>query len=635
MPVTPLNPQSPGTLDRLERVGEWVLTLGLAATLIGTTLCLGGYLAGTMVWTSRALWGLAALGGLLALLRPRRLNWAVLLPVPFLLYALGSTLWLAPAPWLAWREWLLWFQMWLVFALVLHFGRTRSQTAVWVLGFAGLGLTGVVMAAWQRYVDPSWMMLGRTQAGQFVGRSAGMFGIPNSLAGLLELMIPLLLVWSAARSARTTTRIVCYWLAALFLFALVLTGSRGGWIATCLAICAWPVLAGRNWRKGVFGSVAVLGVVWAGLAALYHFSDFARVRIDPFLEGKFEHTRPLIWQVGVDLWRDAPWIGTGAASYNVLFDQHRPAGFNYEPDWTHNDYLNTLSDYGVAGFALWMAAGIAVLALGWRAWRGARREAVGGGREDFTAHWRWLFGLWLGLLAYVAHLAVDFHTKIPALAFAGAVAAALLLRQRPSGAPAGLPVAVRMVLFLLCLAALVAAGRTADPLYRAEDLRFHHRRAINQQARGQDTLDRVLPPALAAFQQAVKIDPTNGQAWGDLSYAVGLSWHVTRGNVVATGRRAEAAAREAIARCAVVAEFWVCLGVALDMQARQEEAETCYRRALELAPTRAEWHYYLAYHLSARPGRSEEALPLLETCLTLDPSFQQAESLRVRLLRIP
>lgn len=618
-------------LALIDRVGEWLLTLGLAAAFAWTTLCLGGYLAATMVTTAWALWGLTALGAVLFMLRPRALNWMALSPVPFLLFALGSVLWLAPAKWLAWREWLLWLQMWLVFVLVLHFGRTRGQTLVWVATFAGLGLTGVAMAAWQRFVDPSWMMLGRAQAEQFVGRSAGMFGIPNSLAGLLELMLPLCLVWLGARSARLTTKLLCGWFGLLFGFALVLTGSRGGWIAVTVAVAAWPLLAGRNWRRGLLGGAAVLALVAAGLAALYAASDHARSRIDPFLEGRFEHSRPLIWKVGVQLWQEAPWFGTGAASYNVLFDRHRPEGFRHDPDWTHNDYLNTLSDYGAAGFLLWAGAGAMLLGLGWRAWRSARSEASAGtARGDFTAHWRWKFGLWLGLLAYAVHLAVDFHTKIPALAYAGAVVAALLLRPSVGGGCAA-GWGARITALGLGAGVLLLGGLKADPLYRAEALRFDARRSIDKQARGHDTLDRVLPPALAGFQQAVKIDPTNAQAWGDLSYATALSWHLTRGDVMAIGRRAEAAAREALARCEQIAEFRVHQGVALDMQARQTEAGEAFRRAIALAPTRAEWRYYRAYHLSALPGRSEEALRELETCLALDPTFAQAESLRARL----
>ena len=128
--MTP-SPDKSGSAPRWLAGAEWVLVAGLAATFAWTTLCLGGYLADTMVVTSWAVFGLAALGALLWAAGRRPLHLAAWLPVPFLLFALASVIWLAPAKWLARREWLLWFQMWLVFLLALHFGRGRAHT--WVL----------------------------------------------------------------------------------------------------------------------------------------------------------------------------------------------------------------------------------------------------------------------------------------------------------------------------------------------------------------------------------------------------------------------------------------------------------------------------------------------------------------------
>lgn len=616
-------------LARTAAVAEWGLTLGLAATLAWTTLCLGGYLADTMVWSARAVWALAALGTLLAVLRPTAPDRRALVPLPFLLFALASVLWLAPAQWLAWREWLLWFQMWLVFVLALHFGRSRAQT--WTLAgtLVLLGLAGVAMAAYQRFVDPKWMMLGRTQAEQFFGRSAGMFGIPNSLAGLLELMIPGCLVLIGGRTVTWTGKILCGWLVVVLLCGLVLTGSRGGWIAVAGALMLWPALTSRSLRRGLLGGVLVLAAVAAGVVALYFFSDYARARITPFLTGEFEASRPIIWRVALQIWRSAPWCGTGAASYNVVFDQHRPAHFRNEPDWAHNDYLNTLSDYGVVGFALWVGAGAVLLWLGWREVRAARGRASAAG--EVAAGWRWRLGCWLGLVAYAAHLAVDFHTKIPALAYAAALVAALMLRGAPSPArPAPAP-AGRALLALPVVVALAACAWRGDRLYRAEALRYDWRRKIDKLALGQGSIDAVVPPALASFQQGVKIDPANGRAWGDLAYAITQSWHVTHGNTAAIGRRAEAAAARALALCPINAEFWVHQGVALDMQGRRAEAEGAFLRALSLAPNSPEWHYHYAHHLSAQPDRKADALAAVENCLALDPSNTQAKSLRARL----
>jgi Flp pilus assembly protein TadD len=81
----------------------------------------------------------------------------------------------------------------------------------------------------------------------------------------------------------------------------------------------------------------------------------------------------------------------------------------------------------------------------------------------------------------------------------------------------------------------------------------------------------------------------------------------------------------------VDAEFWVRRAVALDIQRGRSETESCYRRALELAPHSASWWYHYAYHLQAFPQRRTEARVALETCLALDPSHGPANILRQQL----
>ncbi len=209
--------------------------------------------------------------------------------------------WPRRSGWLG-REWLLWLQMWIVFGLTLHFVRSRAQTAVLVGTFIALGVAGSAMAIYQRFNDPNWLMLGRTQADQFLGRSAGMFGIPNSLAVLLELMIPAcaVLVWS--RTVSWALKLGCGALAGLFLIALILTGSRGGWISLTLALSLWPLLGRGRWWKKLAGVATVVLLAVLAFAALYRFSAEARGRMQPFLDGQFESSRPIIWRIGVQIW---------------------------------------------------------------------------------------------------------------------------------------------------------------------------------------------------------------------------------------------------------------------------------------------------------------------------------------------
>lgn len=628
MTAVPVSPPS-----RTAAVAEGLCGVGLAVVVAGTTLALGGYLAETMVVVSTAVLGLAALALLACAFAPGhwpvRLHPAALLPVPFLLYALASVVGWAPAPWLAWREWFLWLQAWLVFVLVLHTGRSRGSTAGWLGVLVVLALVGVGLAAYQRFVDAEWMMLGLRQSPTFAERSAGSFGIPNSLAAQLELLLPGCLVLLFSRSVPVAGKVLAGWLAALLAVGLVWTGSRGGWLGLAGALMLWPVVTARGWSR--VGRPVAVGLVLVLLfVGLFRFSAPVRERLVPFLDGRLETSRPHLWRAGVELWQGAPWLGTGAASYNVLFNRHRAPGFRDEPDWAHNDYLNTLSDYGVVGFALWAGAGFLALAWGARVVRRARRE--GGRRRRWTDHWRVKLGLWLGLVAFAVHLTVDFHTKIPALAFLAAVVAGLLLRdERGWDRPRTLPWRLGALAGAVVLVGVV--WPRADRLYRAEALRYEPRREIDRRARsGEAGFLPAVEAALPAFRRATEVDPRNGQAWADYAYALALAWHGHRGDQALNGLLAEQAARRALELCPLIAEFWVRRGVAEDMQGRPASARRSFDQALQLAPNSAEYWYHLAFHLARQPGAEGRAAAALETCLALDPGNREALGLREQLL---
>ena len=174
-------------------VGEWVQTALLGGNLAWTTLCLGGYRPETMQVT-------LALSGLLLAIhfaicasegRPLRgtspAGWWV---IPFLTYALANVMFVTPVPWLGWIDWLGWANMAVVFWVTLNGIRSRLPRRVLFLALVLLAVIAVMMASYQRFVRPGWLMLGREQAVQFLGRSSGPFGIPNSLAGLLILLLP-------------------------------------------------------------------------------------------------------------------------------------------------------------------------------------------------------------------------------------------------------------------------------------------------------------------------------------------------------------------------------------------------------------------------------------------------------------
>lgn len=603
------------------------MTAVLAANLAWTTLCLGGARPDTWLVTS-------ALNALLFLIfflsraaaPGARLHAAGWLLAPFLIYAAANAAWVTPVPWLGWWDWLAWAQMLGVFWVVLNAVRARATRATLLGMLITLAVTAVVLACYQRFVQPDWLMLGRVQAAQFWGRSSGPFGLPNSLAGLLILLLPVTGVLACRRGASAAQRVGWGYLTLVVLFGLGLTISRGGWLALAAVLVAWPLLAGRGplGRKAVRAVGAALAI-GAALAALWFTVPGVRERLQAFRAESGERTRPEMWRGAWRIFCDHPVFGSGAGSYNIVFERYRPPHYQQEPVTAHNEYLHTLSDYGAVGFLLFFGA------VGVIAWRCRGPKAAD--RDDWLDGPALTGGLAAGLMAVALHSLVEFHFKIPALALIIAVVAALLVQRRWPAAAISAGRGERLGYAAAGLAVVLAVF-WAGPLIRGEEERFRARLKIDELSTKNIPVEKwsaVLLPARAGLRRAVTQSPGNGAAWCDLAYATALSGHIEVNRIPELGRGAEVAAARALACSEAVPEFWVRHAVGLDMQGRWAEADTSFAEALQRGPNRVGTWYNYAFHLSIGGHHPKEAWQAVETCLRLDPGNREAQALRQQL----
>jgi hypothetical protein len=540
--------------------------------------------------------------------------------LPFLAYAAANAAWVTPVGWLGWTDWLNWAQAAAVFWVVLNGVRSRGGRAFLGAMLVFLGVVAAVLACYQHFFQPDWLMLGRRQAAQFIGRATGPFGIPNSLGVLMALLLPPVgaLAFGAGRPTwlRAVAGLALAALAAGFVFAI----SRGAWAALAAAFILKPLLTpGRSLGRRLGAAGAALVLAAAVVTILYLTDTPMRVRLDQLVKDVGEHTRPILWRGAWKIFAAHPWLGGGAGSFNALFEAYRPMGFRDEPFYAHCDYLNTLADYGAVGFVLLFGAALVV------AWRAVRARGLAA--AAFT-----------GLLAFALHLFVDFHLKIPALAMIVATVAALVTREawkeeRPARGPAPSRTARVAALALAC-AAVGAAFLWVVPKFRGEALRLEARERIDRMAvAGVDVAKQgvALGEVRAGLARAARLDPRNAQAWSDQAYAGSLSALVTPSLTGELGAEVGRDADRAVALCPVIAEFWIRRGTGLDMEGRWAEGGDCFVRALGLAPMRADVWYYEAYHLSLSPREEGPALAAANLSLRLDPGFLLAQLLRQRL----
>lgn len=644
-------------------VWEWAQTALLVANLAWTTLCLGGFLAASMVLSVSLTAALALVHGVgwflcvrtphqatgaVALALERRVHPAGFFFIPFLGYAAANAAWVTPVPWLGWLDWYNWVQLWIVFWVVLNGIRSDAAQRVLIGTLLALALVAVAMAGYQRYVQPGWLMLGRVQVEQYGSRASGCFGIPNSFAAFLLLILPLTGALTVRRSAGATSRVFFGWLALVLVFGLALSISRGAWLGLALAVAAWPVLASRaSWRRrlllacAAFASIVLVGGLGASISPRF------RERFSDLIRDAGERSRPILWRAGWSIFTEHPVLGGGAGSFNVLFEKHRPEGFLHEPRWAHNDYLNTLSDHGAVGFLLLFgaAAGVAVRCMrsGKRVGSnaGAPKFGVAGGLHDALDDRLVRQSLGIGLLAFALQLFVDFHFKLPALGMAFSVVAALAVGRswrvavrdtRSSSVRLERSAALGAAVCLCGIAVALAVWML--PQFRGEAAREQARRAIDklaEEAESSPRFQQQIAFAREELARAVVLSPRNAQAWSDRSYATAQWSKLEPGRIQELGREAEGHASRAIEIAPVLAEPWIRRGVSRDMQARWQAAGEDFTQAILLSPkTVLPWYHY-AYHTSLLPNGRGMAEALAAFCLRLDPSDTQAQRLRQRL----
>lgn len=232
---------------------------------------------------------------------------------------------------------------------------------------------------------------------------------PNVMAGALVTLMPLPLALVLADAWSVSKRVWLRWvlLAACLvqLAVLVLTKSRGGYVAASLGLWLTLWLSGRRrWAVGFVLAGAVLAVWLLAQPATETSAELtsqdtveaAQAALDPATWA----FRQQVWQTAIRLVGDFPFTGVGLGTFNdvaaLLYGLYAP-----QNPQAHNLFLQVGVDLGIPGLVSFLA--IFVLAW-WAAWRAYRLLA---GDRALRAV---AVGGLAGLVATAAHGLIDVHT---------------------------------------------------------------------------------------------------------------------------------------------------------------------------------------------------------------------------------
>jgi len=331
------------------------------------------------------------------------------------------------------RERLAWYVALLLGFLVMR-ERVRSRERFRAYRAALFGLFGLLaafalvqMQFWNGKVY--WVRTVLTQASPF-----GPYMNPTNLAGVMELAVPALagVIWARlrrqGRSAVYEAGLGAAAVAGAFcLIAGFTAASKLAALLLVLGLTALGVLAARTWRAraGVLAALAVLvggGVLLLAETRLGERTQFFLERSQDLaiLEGRL-----VVWQYGLQMFRDFPLTGTGFGSFAEAFARYLPAGARNRWAHAHNDYVELLLEGGLvaAALVLWLMVGY------------GRRVVSSLRRARIVSPSR--IGLAIGVVSLAAHACFDFNHQVPADGMLWVACCALLLpgdrRRRSRG----------------------------------------------------------------------------------------------------------------------------------------------------------------------------------------------------------
>jgi len=309
-----------------------------------------------------------------------------------------------------------------VFYLVVHTTDTRDRLKWLVYIVIGVALFLSVFGIFKWFglnPFPWWEYSELNRQDDFL---AATYGNHNHLAGYLEMALPLLLgLFFYGYSWSRVGVMLC--ISFLLIVAQVLSLSRGGWIATSMALAFMAAVLMVDirfrFRKRLIATIGV--AAFSALLILASTPVVERMRSIIELEKNANfHGRVAAWEGVYELVGAYPLLGTGPGTFEDVFTQYQPPGIAMRYKKAHNDYLQFVSDLGL----------LAVPLMIWLVLFTYKR-----GFEKLDEDSRLIRGVTLGTLtgitAILVHSSIDFNLRIPANALLFTVLVALAVMPSP------------------------------------------------------------------------------------------------------------------------------------------------------------------------------------------------------------
>lgn len=302
------------------------------------------------------------------------------------------------------------------FAAALTFINSRSRKkklAILLVIFGGLiAFFGIL----QRLANPE-SIYGVRPTPQAI--PFGPFVNQHHFAALMEMLSGLALGILFGRASGRDQKLLLSFAAVIMAIAVIFTGSRGGLISY-LGVVAFVAISSLAGERGASGAAAIRHrlLVFAGSIVLIVIAIGSVMFLgggEGLLRGLGAESattditsgRGHFWSIAVKIFLDHPLLGAGFDAFGVAFTKYDTWNGLYRVEQAHNDYLQTLADSGLLGFACI----IAFIVLLFRAGMHAVAEQSDQLKRSIS------LGALAGCIGILIHSFFDFPLRTPSNSF--------------------------------------------------------------------------------------------------------------------------------------------------------------------------------------------------------------------------
>lgn len=486
---------------------------------------------------------------------------------------------------------------------IARYGFSRRKHVLYLLGaLAVMGLL-VAFSGYLFRFRPELRPYAPELLVHYAPRFCGTYGCPNHFGELVVMTMGILISFCLFYRIQWTPRIIAFYLVGMMMVAVVLSLSRGSWLALIASLLVMSFFLVRHDKLRWYWVAVGLFVVTAAAAAFYVTSPVVQSRIQDI--ANYQQNGNWDSYVRVELARDAlkisndyPWLGTGPATFWYVHPRYQSPTYGTRAEYTHNDYLNLLTDYGIVGSVIVLIFIVLVT-------RQLFRHLGPLPDSDEAVVLASALCAWCAILV---HSTVDFNMHIPANAYLLFTLVGLGLRRsaaRVETTPGWLPrssLARPFGVLILLVGGVVLWGA----VYTSRGYFPHH-------LANREYGVRPVPAAFVEGKKAVAADPKSPLA---LRYLGDLYRTRAAGEVDFTKRTADAQQAAALYQRAfqlnpIDDELLALQGLSYDLAGRYSEAYLIHATVIKRQPYSGYFRLLLGLHFWRR-NMLEEAQKVFE-----------------------